>query len=87
MTLIKVRETERGLEMDDIKIEYHPNSGKNSIIYRFEDYRRQKSSHYIPLDEEPWRPFACRTDFEFARIAMEAALKPELRRGTALSFS
>ena len=31
----------------------------------------------IPPEEEPHRPFCCRNDFEFARIAMDAALKPD----------
>lgn len=62
--------------VDDIKVEYHPHSRRRTAIHHFEDYRREASSCSIPTEEEPWRPFLCRNDFEFARVAMEAALKP-----------
>lgn len=63
-------------KIDDIKVEYHPNCRRKAVIHHFDDYRCETSSCSIPLEDEPWRPFLCRNDFEFARVAMEAALKP-----------
>lgn len=66
-----------GYDVDDIKVEYHPKSKLDPVIYHFQDYRRVLNQSDICLEEEPWRPFICRGDFEFAEIAMEAALSPK----------
>ncbi|RDB28873.1 hypothetical protein Hypma_015251 [Hypsizygus marmoreus] len=63
-------------KLDDIKTEYHPNSGRPTRIDRFESYRRNIPSTFPkpPPDKEPWKPFKSRFDFEFAEFALEAAL-------------
>ncbi len=62
-------------EIDSIRTEYHPNSGRASKINKFEDYRMQDAgAGPPPIHERPWQPFRSRTDFEFAEIALEAAL-------------
>ncbi|KAH7921263.1 hypothetical protein BV22DRAFT_1132401, partial [Leucogyrophana mollusca] len=55
-------------QVDSFKTEYHPNSGREAHIETFSAYGRQPDSEPVPRDNEPWRPFRCRTDFEFAEI-------------------
>lgn len=64
-----------GLKPDDIKVEYHPNSGRQPVIHHFEDYGRKNSDDPdLPVEREPWRPFESRLDYEVAELALEAAL-------------
>jgi len=61
--------------IDNIRTEYHPNSGRGVKVETFEDYR-EHSLKPAPVPEitDPWRPFRSRTDFEFAQLALDAAL-------------
>ena len=68
---------EDDLQLDDIKIEYHHSSKRKPVIAHFQDFSRARDALNVTPDEEPYRPFYCRNDFEFARIAMDAALKPD----------
>jgi hypothetical protein len=62
-------------EIDSIKTEYHPNSGRVLKIDKFEDYQMHDAeADPPPVSDTPWWPFRSRTDFEFAEIALEAAL-------------
>jgi len=62
------------LIIDDIKVEYHPSSGRQTEIHHFGDYK-QSNSEPVPLDNTtPWWPFSSRLDFEFAELVHEAAL-------------
>jgi len=64
-----------GLTTDNIRTEYHPNSGRGIKVETFEDYREHSlKDTSIPEITDPWRPFQSRTDFEFAQLALEAAL-------------
>lgn len=62
---------------DDIRREYHPNSGREPEICRFEDYRSSAPSSTSPIEPEPWLPFKTREDFEFAEIALATAMSKE----------
>ncbi|EDQ98680.1 uncharacterized protein LACBIDRAFT_335746 [Laccaria bicolor S238N-H82] len=54
--------------LDDIKVEYHPQSGKPTHVYHFEDYTTSsEGTANMPVDPEPWRPFRSRLDFEIAQ--------------------
>ncbi|KAG1734053.1 uncharacterized protein EDB91DRAFT_1238464 [Suillus paluster] len=66
-------------DMDDIKVEYHPSSGRPTQVYHFEDYGRGTGAPTaVPkADPEPWKPFHTRIDFEVAELAHEAALSYE----------
>jgi hypothetical protein len=56
---------------DDIKIAYHPHSGKPDEIFHLEDYNSKFSQPTnIPTDKNPWRPFRTRTDFEIAELVL-----------------
>lgn len=64
-----------GLEIGSIRTEYHPNSGRSTKIESLEDYFEHTPKPVSPPDDsEPWRPFRSRADFEFAKLALEAAL-------------
>ena len=63
------------LQPNDIKTEYHPCSGRKTTIEHFEDYGHKNCAEIPPLyDKKPWKPFCTRGDFEFAEIALSAAL-------------
>lgn len=61
--------------MDDIKCKYHPSSQRPASIDRFHEYGHNLKARvdYI-IDDEPWRPFRTRRDFEFASIAITESL-------------
>jgi hypothetical protein len=63
------------LEIDDIRVEYHPNSGLPSKTIHFEDFTRdvEQSEASIP-DEPPYKPWRSQADFEFSEIALESAM-------------
>jgi hypothetical protein len=66
-------------QIDDIRTEFHPNSGLPPRIDHFSDYRAQADTvRKPPPDKTPWRPFRSRTDFEFAEIALKASLNKDL---------
>jgi hypothetical protein len=65
---------------DDIKIEYHPSSGLSAQVFHFDDYKSgdPSTAQVSPLaNNEPWKPFRSRLDFEFAEVALQAALNKE----------
>ncbi|EPQ59138.1 hypothetical protein GLOTRDRAFT_103193 [Gloeophyllum trabeum ATCC 11539] len=61
-------------ELDDIKLEWHPSSGRPSEVHHFAEYQQAPDPMPPPPDEEPWRPFRSRLDFEFAELALKARL-------------
>jgi hypothetical protein len=61
----------------DIVVEYHPHSGRDKRILTSEEFKASLSKNLEctePPDDEPWRPFRSREDFEFAELARDAAL-------------
>ncbi|KAJ3977305.1 hypothetical protein EV361DRAFT_879617 [Lentinula raphanica] len=72
-------ETERLDELSDgdIKIEYHPNSGKEPEMLHFDEYVAGQTGHHAippPTDFKPWIPFQTRMDFELAALALECTM-------------
>ena len=60
------------LHLDDIKIEFHPNSGKPAQIFHFDEYTSSsKTSLNNPIDSEPWKPLQSRLDFEIAELMLD----------------
>lgn len=63
---------------DDFRTEYHEKAGKPPKVSRFEDYHLHNIPNAPPIQttsgDAPWKPFDSRADFEFAEIALEAAL-------------
>ncbi|KAG1857471.1 hypothetical protein F4604DRAFT_1589912 [Suillus subluteus] len=65
-------------QLDDIKVDYHPNSQIPSTIHHFADFSRTRPTEAsVPRNHAPWEPFRTRLDFEVAEIALEAALTAE----------
>ncbi|KAF8834824.1 hypothetical protein BDN67DRAFT_992580 [Paxillus ammoniavirescens] len=62
---------------DTFKTEYHPKSGRVTIIDPFSTFSRSRSAPPPVVDDEPWHPFTSRADFEFAEIAHKSALSKE----------
>lgn len=70
--------------LNDIKVVYHPSSGRQTDIYTFEYYcngpdseaTALNSSTATPLnsDKRPWAPFPTRTDFELAEVMLDGHL-------------
>ncbi|KAJ3509094.1 hypothetical protein NLJ89_g5404 [Agrocybe chaxingu] len=69
------------LKRDDIKIEYHPKSGRHGAptIHHFDEYvSANHSTCAAPTpDPEPWKPFRTRLDFELAEFMQDARLNEE----------
>lgn len=73
LTGLRIRTPNAG----DIVIQYHPNSKKGTHILTPEEFKaslKDDSEPIPPPDDEPWRPFRSREDFEFAELAKDAAL-------------
>jgi hypothetical protein len=65
--------TTHDLSDEDIRIEYHPKSGKLPVIQTFDEYTTgsEQASLRPPLDTKPWLPFCTRLDFEVAALTLE----------------
>jgi hypothetical protein len=63
--------------LDAIRIEYHPHMNLPPKIVKFEEYREYHPQHRRPTPRnptKPWTPFRTRAEFEFAEVALDAAL-------------
>ena len=58
----------------DIRVEYHPSSGRGSEVFGFEEFTRAAPANPPPEDPEPWLPFKTRADFEFTALAQETGM-------------
>jgi hypothetical protein len=58
----------------DIRVKYHPSSGRELESFRFEEFKQAAPASAPPEDPEPWKPFKTRADFEFVAIAQDAGL-------------
>lgn len=70
-------ETSVPSSLDTFKTEYHPKSGRATTIETFSTFGRKQDQWLPIIDEEPWQPFSCRADFEFAELAHNAALNKD----------
>jgi len=61
-------------EDGDIRIEYHPSSGREPEVFAFEEFTQAVNENAYPMDPEPWAPFKTREDFEFAELARETGM-------------
>ncbi|KAG2036685.1 hypothetical protein BDR03DRAFT_982794 [Suillus americanus] len=64
-------------DLDTFKTEYHPHSGHATSIETFSAFGRKQDQQPPIVDEEPWQPFSCCADFEFAELAHNAALNKD----------
>ena len=63
-------------EFDDIRTEFHPNSGRPPKVVHFADYGREQESaqRTFRRPKKPWRPFRTRLDFEVAELILDTAM-------------
>ncbi|EDR00662.1 uncharacterized protein LACBIDRAFT_313195 [Laccaria bicolor S238N-H82] len=73
------QDDEPSYEIDDIKTEYHPHSGRSTQIDHFEEYGLSSPKEPLPFHKygKPWYPFTTRKDFEFAEIILKSQMKEE----------
>jgi len=69
-----VAAAQSGFKLDDIRVEFHPSSHRDTTVHHFEEYGKRNANLVPPTDDAPWRPFPSRLDFEFAELAHKAAL-------------
>lgn len=55
-------------------MEFHPNSGRATKTVPMTEYGQQEAESSRTPQNEPWRPFRSRADFEFAEIALDTAM-------------
>ena len=62
--------------IDDIRIEYHPHSGRPAEILPLKEYQECRLKTEIPKlnTQQPWKPFQTRAEFEFAEVTLKAGL-------------
>ena len=61
--------------VDDIKVEYHEKCGRQTEIFRLQDYGvREARRNKAPPDKEPWWPFRSCLDFEAAELALQTSM-------------
>ncbi|KAJ4463570.1 hypothetical protein C8J55DRAFT_443710, partial [Lentinula edodes] len=67
------------IQLDDIKIEYHPNSGRKPVIVHFDDFGRSEDVNKgsIPPNRTPWHPWRSRMDFEVASLALDCHMNKQ----------
>lgn len=72
----------QGPKHEDIKIEYHPDTGRRTVEMSFEGYSELRmktratasfTEGQLP-DDQAYQPFQTRTDFEVSEFALEASL-------------
>ncbi|KAF8871312.1 hypothetical protein CPB84DRAFT_1903942 [Gymnopilus junonius] len=64
------------MQIDDIKVEYHPKSHRPTKFYHLDDYAAQEGrpAEEPVTDQEPWKPFRTRLDFEIAELMLDSHL-------------
>jgi hypothetical protein len=68
-----------GPRVDDIRTEYHPNSGRATVTTRVEDGSAAPHTPMLPPEDEPWWPsFKSREEFELAEILLETSMNTTL---------
>lgn len=71
----------------DIKIEYHPSSGKEPGFLSMNDYKTstESSNSSDNIDQEPWKPFRTCLDFEVAELILDSHMN-ERQKSTLLKL-
>ncbi|KAI6157711.1 hypothetical protein BKA82DRAFT_131015 [Pisolithus tinctorius] len=71
--------TDSNNNIDDIRVEYHPNAGKPTVKVPFAEFSRGHAPKTYKPDPctAPWYPFRTRLDFDLSEFIHEAALNRE----------
>ncbi|KAG2124918.1 hypothetical protein BD769DRAFT_1628673 [Suillus cothurnatus] len=63
---------------DDIKVEYHPNSGIEAKVCVFDAFEHHPATSVPPPDgHPPWHPFKSQPEFDIAELTLEVGLNNE----------
>jgi hypothetical protein len=63
---------------DDIKVEYHPNSGIEAKVCVFDAFKRRPATSVpLPDGHPPWCPFKSQLEFDIAELTLEVRLNNE----------
>ena len=66
--------------LNDIKVEYHPQSKRATKVFRCEEYTHDvpqtKGGPLLP-DTDAWYPFSCRDNFKFSDALHRSGMKEE----------
>lgn len=65
---------EAQVQLDDIKVEYHPKSRKPDKFFRFHEYTDVRTPTPVVPNQVPWKPFRTRIDFELAELMLDARM-------------
>ncbi|KAF9231165.1 hypothetical protein BU15DRAFT_90973 [Melanogaster broomeanus] len=65
---------EAELRRGEFRTEYHPRSGRPPVTQSYEEFGARSTIYTKPADDAPFRPFRTHGDFEFVKIALDAAL-------------
>jgi len=72
---IDVTPAQNDAQKDDIRIEYHPKSGRVSTTVPFGEFKREEADrNRAPADDTPWRLFGSRVNFEFAELTHQSLM-------------
>ncbi|GJE99132.1 hypothetical protein PsYK624_153790 [Phanerochaete sordida] len=63
-------------KMNDIKVEYHRNSGRGISTFHFENWTKERPTMKLQ-DKEPWRPCNSSYNYEFANAVLQSGMKAE----------
>jgi len=62
-------------QIDDIRTEYHPSSGRPTQVDSFDDFGKTDFITLPPiLNQKPWLPFHSQAEYTFAEIALQSAM-------------
>ncbi|KAL1661524.1 hypothetical protein GGF50DRAFT_60902 [Schizophyllum commune] len=67
-------------KLGDVKIEYHPSSGKPPVIVPLQELRREgdePDGDHAPRSTEPWVGFRTRLDYEISEFILQTRLNTE----------
>jgi hypothetical protein len=64
-------------QQGDMKLKYHPSSGRKTRALSATDYCVYEFDHKIVHDDHPWHPFRTRADFEAAELALRTSMNKE----------
>ncbi|KAF8887442.1 hypothetical protein CPB84DRAFT_1816617 [Gymnopilus junonius] len=73
-------------QVDDIKVEFHPRSGRPTQIFSFDEFQwKRPKARPVPVQPEPWKPFRTCLDFELAELMLDSNMNSQ-QSGTLLSL-
>ncbi|EKM49356.1 uncharacterized protein PHACADRAFT_65298, partial [Phanerochaete carnosa HHB-10118-sp] len=75
-------QADKVLQLDEFKVEYHPDGEISACTYQFDEYHREQLTTLPPAKllefvSRPWHLFRCRDNFEFSEVILEAGMSQQ----------